>query len=394
MELAAFRHLQTPAGQEALAAARARAPREVDFLSDFTQLARRFPPEIARAALEVAILQAEARRKFPDGGPTYFTREALEQASSRAVAAYRAERYRGLGRVADLGCSVGGDLLELARVAPAFGLDRDSLRLALAAANLTAAGLTGDLLRADLNAPLPFAPSAELGLFFDPARRVDGRRLHSVERYQPPLSRVREWLPRFPALGVKLSPGVDLAELADYPAEVEFISLRGELKEAVLWFGPLRRGTRRATLLPGPHSLTPDDHLPPLPLAEPGAYLWEPDAAVLRAGLVKELGHQLGAAQLDADIAYLSGDQLQETPFAQAYPITAWFPFQLKRLRAALRERSIGQVVVKKRGSPLQPEALMRELRLSGPNQATVFLTHLRGRPIVLLSPRLPGAAD
>jgi hypothetical protein len=90
----------------------------------------------------------------------------------------------------------------------------------------------------------------------------------------------------------------------------------------------------------------------------------------------------------------LSGDQPQETPFAQAYPITAWFPFQLKRLRAALRARGIGQVVVKKRGSPLQPEALMRELRLSGPNQATVFLTHLRGRPIVLLSPRLPGAAD
>ena len=33
---------------------------------------------------------------------------------------------------------------------------------------------------------------------------------------------------------------VDLAELAGYPAEIEFISDGGELKECVLWFGPLR----------------------------------------------------------------------------------------------------------------------------------------------------------
>ena len=47
-------------------------------------------------------------------------------------------------------------------------------------------------------------------------------------------------------------------------------------------------------------------------------------------------------------------------------------------------------VVVKKRGSPLQPEALIREMRLkprerNGPVERVIFLTHLRGQPIIIL---------
>jgi len=42
------------------------------------------------------------------------------------------------------------------------------------------------------------------------------------------------------------------------------------------------------------------------PLRPPAAYLFEPDPAVLRAGLVRDLGEQLSAAQLDPDIAYLT----------------------------------------------------------------------------------------
>jgi hypothetical protein len=67
------------------------------------------------------------------------------------------------------------------------------------------------------------------------------------------------------------------------------------------------------------------------------------------------------------------------------WAVEDWFPFQLKRLRSTLRERGIGQVVVKKRGSPLQPETLIRDLRLTGDQKRVIFLTHLRGRPIVVI---------
>ena len=133
-----------------------------------------------------------------------------------------------------------------------------------------------------------------------------------------------------------------LPGLRSFPFEVEFISFEGDLKEAALWFGPLRGAARRATLLPGPHVLASDrpwDALEPqrLPLAAPRAYLYEPDPAILRAGLVQDLGLQLDAAQLDPDIAYLTADQRVETSFARSWAIEAWFPFGLKRLRAALR---------------------------------------------------------
>jgi hypothetical protein len=407
MDAAAFRDLLSPAGQQALQAAEGLQPVETDFLRHFSHLARRFPPDLARAALETAILRREAGDKFPQAERMYFTRPALEQASSQALSTYRVQRFAPFDRLADLGCSIGGDTLSLAAQAPTLAIDLDALRLALAQANLQALGLAqrARLVRADLADLLPLHLNASLALFFDPARRSGERRIFSVEDYQPPLSILERWLPFCPALGVKISPGVDLDELRPYDAEVEFISLKGELKEAVLWFGPLKTAHRRATLLPGPHTLAsssePSQSVPEngsparlILLSQPGAYLYEPDPAILRAGLVQHLGLELGASQLDPDIAYLTSDRRVETPFARCWAVDAWFPFSLKRLRLALRERRVGQVVVKKRGSPLQPQELIHALRLNQgpelrPAERLVFLTHLQGQPIAILC--LPG---
>jgi hypothetical protein len=126
--------------------------------------------------------------------------------------------------------------------------------------------------------------------------------------------------------------------------------------------------------------------LPQLSLSPPLDYLYEPDPAVLRAGLVALLGDRLQAAQLDPDIAYLTGAQLIETPFARSWAVQDWFPFQLKRLRSYLRARSVGRVTVKKRGSPLDPQDLARQLRLQGEAHALLFLTHLDGKPIVIVA--------
>lgn len=371
----------------ALAAAQALHPREEDFLRHFQALCRRFPPEVARAALEQAILRDKARAKFPPAlaERMFFTREALEQATPWEVACYRARRFAGLHGVADLGCSIGGDTLALAQVAPVLGVDRDARRLRLAQANVQAVAPPHPvhLLRADLTAPLPWRLPPAWGLFCDPARRAEGRRITSVQAYRPPLSIIRRWLPA--PLAVKISPGVHLEELAALDAEVEFISLRGALKEATLWFGPLKTAARRATVLPGPHTLTAARE-PDLPLSEPRAWLYEPDPAVIRAGLVRTLGAQLDAAQLDPHIAYLTAHHRTDTPFARCWQIEDWMPFQLKRLRAALRARGVGRVTVKKRGSPLDPQDLIRRLKLQGDRERVLFLTRLRGRPIVILA--------
>ena len=137
-------------------------------------------------------------------------------------------------------------------------------------------------------------------------------------------------------------------------------------------------------MLPGEHTLL-DDEVPASDIREPVAYLYEPDPAVLRAGLVTTLGSRLDAYQLDEDIAYLTGERFVETPFARSWKINDWFPFQLKRLRAYLRQRNVGSVTVKKRGSPIQPEELIHSLKLKGDNSCVVVLTQLRGKPVVLI---------
>ena len=219
-------------------------------------------------------------------------------------------------------------------------------------------------------------------LWCDPARRENGRRIFSVRNYQPALPTVLEWQRRVPDLGVKLSPGVQRREIAGLPAEVEFISEGGGLKEAVLWFGALRTTDSRATLLPGPHTLIA------LPGASAGTgpllrYLYEPDPAVMRAGLVQTLAVMLDARKVDKDIAYLTSDTLRPTVFARAYEVDDALPFSLKAIRARLREREVGRLVVKKRGSPVDVDEFAKALRLTGDVEVerTVFLTHVEGRP-------------
>lgn len=378
--------LLAPAGQTALAEATARAPTVETFLTHLTALRKRYPADLAQAALDTALWRQKAARKFTRAATMYFTREALEQASGEAIARYRAARFAGLPRVGDLGCGIGGDTLALAAVAPVVGVERAPERLWLARANLAAYDLAerATWVQADL-AAWPWATLS--GAWCDPARRTaEGRRVFSVHDYAPPLADVVAWRTRAPALGVKISPGVQWAELAPYEnaGEVEFISEHGELKECVLWFGPLKTTARRATLLPGPHTLTGDPALP-APLGPPLAYLYEPDPAILRAGLVTTLAQQLGAQLIDPEIAYLTSATRTPTPFARAFAIEFALPFNLKRLRAALRARNVGHLTVKKRGSPLEPEDVIRQLKPQGDAHRIVFLTHVQGAPYALV---------
>jgi hypothetical protein len=86
----------------------------------------------------------------------------------------------------------------------------------MARANLEALGLrrAGLFVQADLTESLPLSPQPGMALFLDPARRVGGRRIYSVNEYQPPLKIIQDWLDHFPALGVKISPGVKMEEIS------------------------------------------------------------------------------------------------------------------------------------------------------------------------------------
>ncbi len=392
MDQAQWQFLLSADGQRLLAETAETPITDENHLQIASRLRKQIDPQLAAAIVETVWLRQGATGKFSRANQMYFTRSALEQSSSELISTYRAHRFFEAGHnlIADLGCGIGGDALALTGTANVLGIDLDWMRLAMARENVHAYGHEGRFLplQADLNTLLPLEVDA---FFFDPGRRDEhGRRIHSVHKYRPPLNLITTWRDQVAHAGVKISPGVDYAQLPDKTqdeADVEFISLSGDVKECVLWYGDLRRSKgNQATILPEGHILAAEDHPgADVPPRTPGAYLYEPDGAVIRAHLVQPLARHLGASPIDPTIAYLTADDYLETPFARCYSIEDWLPFQLKRLRRYLRDRGIGHVTIKKRGSPLDPATLQKQLRLQGDEQRIIFLTHVLGEPAVLI---------
>lgn len=357
-----------------------------------TQLRRELSPQQAGAALELARLRKKAVVKFGgDAARMYFTGEALEQASAPDVRAWRAETFAQPGRrvVVDACCGIGADSLAFAQAgADVIGLDIDPLRVEMARLNAAALGISNARFEvADVRAG-DNMPDADL-IFFDPGRRDrSGRRVFDVEDYKPPLSTIRAW--RAGQIVVKLSPGVEIAQLTQYleeGARVTFVSSEGDLKEALLIDGG--RPVGAALLLVDGKAHYWDDHWAEATVAEaPRRWLIEPDSSLIRAGLVADAAVTLGGALLDSQIAYITSDAKPQTPWVRAWRILDWMPFNLKKLRAYLRERNVGTVTVKKRGTAVTPDELIAKLKLErgiDSGSRTIVLTRCRGEHIMIV---------
>ncbi|WP_328780918.1 class I SAM-dependent methyltransferase [Streptomyces canus] len=378
--------LLTPEGRALLDEVRGTAP--ADELAVATRLRRGHPAGLVSAALGQARLRQRAAAKFgaEDAERMFFTPNGVEQSTRASVAAYRAERLRALGvtSVADLCCGIGGDAIALARAGiRVLAVDRDPLTAAAARANADALGLAGliDVREADVTEVDTASYDA---VFVDPARRGGRGRIFDPEAYSPPLSWAVRAALKAPHAALKVAPGIP-HEAVPSEAEAEWISDGGDVKEAVLWFGTAP-GAVRATLLPGPRTLL-GRGLPDPEVRSVGRYLYEPDGAVIRAHLVAEAAEELDGGLIDPTIAYVTADALHATPYATAYEITDRLPFNVKKLKALLREREVGILTVKKRGSAVEPEELRRKAlpKPQGRHSVTVFLTRVAGAPTMLL---------
>ncbi|WP_069171126.1 THUMP-like domain-containing protein [Streptomyces griseus] len=385
--LAALAALRTPQGAALLDELRDHDPARE--LATATRLRRTHPTALVSAALGQARLRQRAVAKFgaADAYRMFFTPDGVEQATRTSVASHRAGRFAGLGvrSVADLCCGIGGDAVALARAGIAvLAVDRDPLTAETARANAEVLGLA-DLIEVRCADVTDIDTSPYDAVFVDPARRGGRGRIFDPEAYSPPLSWATAAALKAPRAALKIAPGVPHEAIGPL-AEAEWISDGGEVKEAVLWFGDgFAPGAFRATLLPSRATLTAAAPLPPPPVGPVGRYLYEPDGAVIRAHLVAAVVEQCGGRLIDETIAYVTSDTRHDSDYATAYEITDQLPFHMKRLKALLRERGVGVLTVKKRGSAVEPEELRRKMKLQGPHSATVFLTRVAGAPTMLV---------
>ena len=395
MDLPTFRELLSRPGQEALAGAAALRPTGAGFLAAFEKLRKRHPAALAKAAIETVLLRNRARVKHALADRMYFTREALEQSSGDAVSRYRAERFRPFATVADLCCGIGADAIQLALAGCRVeAIDCDPLRLAMAEANAAAAGVAERtrFYGADvLTAALPTTQAA----FVDSSRRVVERRFLDPECYVPALGAVLARFPQGFPIAAKIAPGVAWADIERYDSEVEFVSSAGELKECVLWFGPLRTVRRRATVLPD-RSLSAELPAEPPPPSAVHDYVFDPDPSVIRAGLMGLLADDLGTAPVDHGVALLTGPNLIQSPFADCYRVEHAPPFHIGKLREYLRARGIGRMTMLKRAVDLDVNEVARKLDLDGPEHRHLILTRSLDRRVAIVAEKVgesPGAA-
>ena len=350
-------------------------------------------PELVSAVVGQAHLRARGRVKFGDfAARMLFTRAGLEQATRLGVAARHAQRMRGAGveRLADLGCGIGGDALAFAGAGlDVLAVDADEVTAAIAAYNLAPFGST---------VRHGAAEDTELdgrdAVWMDPARRTAGHsetRRVTADDYSPSLDWAFHLASRVPT-GIKLGPAHD-REALPAGAEAQWVSADGSVVELVLWTGALARpGVRRAALVvrgDRSHELTAAGDADDAEVRELGAYLHEPDGAIIRARLIGDVARSLEAGMLDERIAYLTSDAALTSPFVQSFRVRETMAATPKAINAVLKAHDIGTLEIKKRGMDVDPAAFRTKLSLRGDASATLILTRIGDRRRAILADRV-----
>jgi hypothetical protein len=365
-----------------------------------------FEAELVAAAVNQTRLRAKAEAKFGAFAQgMVFTSDGLEQATRLEVAAQHADRFRsaGIHTVYDLGCGIGADAMAMAGLdLRVRAIDADEVTAAIAAVNLRHwPDCTATQGLAEQFTPPAGEGARGVGAWLDPARRTPGvaditgrtRRVFSLDAISPSWERVQEVARALPATGVKLSPAFSHGALPA-GAEAQWTSYDGEVLECAVWWGPLVHQTGRSAAVLGrgasPVVVTETQaEEPPTvgSLGDLGPWLYEPDRAVLRAGLVGAVTAATGGAELDTGVGYVSSSRSEEVAFARRYAVVEAMPFNVKALRGWLRDHGVDRLTIKKRGVSIDADQLRRQLRLParGKTEAVVVITRVRNQQVVLV---------
>ena len=344
-------------------------------LTDISTL-RKTVGEHARALVELVLARRAAAKKMdPELADLWWAdNDSAQQATPQAVAQWRAKHLAelGVGRVADVTCSVGTELHSLhAAGLDVVGSDVDLARLRMAKRNVPQVGLFCS------DATLP-ATTADV-VVADPARRNSSGRISSLVDVVPSVDDLRSAYSAGTEFAIKCAPGIDFDDVQEWAGMIDVVSVGRQVKEACVYSpglaapgsGLLRRAVvMREASEPVVVTSDMDDDVTE---AEPGTYIIDPDGAIVRAGLVRHYGAARGLWQLDRRIAYLTGDTVPAGE--RGFRVLEQVP--TKKLRGALAARGVGKLEILVRGVDVDPDVLRKKLKLKGKAEATVVITRI-----------------
>ncbi len=351
------------------------------------RLRQEYSDGLVRAALSLVELRKRGQKKFSRADSMWLDRRGLEQATPEAVAIHKAKRFSG--RVSDYCTGIGADAVALAAHCDVTGADINPAACLRAKWNAEVYGVDSrfDIVCADVERLT--SPGGLVHV--DPDRRTGraGSRSLRIEDSVPSLDTLKRIMREFEGGAIKLSPASNfVGKFQD--VEIELVSLAGEAKEATIWFGSLAPpGLWRATALPADETLAGDPLSAYADMSAVGRYVYDPNPAIVRAGLIDLLSSQTELARLDDAEEYLTSDQLVNSAFVQPFEVLAELPNNDRTIRKFFRDANFGQVEIKCRHIPIQVETVRRKLQLDGDAAGVLIFARVAGKARAIVCRRV-----
>lgn len=356
------------------------------------RLRETYSPELVRSAFRLLEVREKAEDLLPEASSLWLTKTGLEQSTPMSVAKRKAERFPAEVSVMDLCSGLGIDTNALLQRGAVHSVDIDPAMVMrnewnnriwspdLAVESLQQS--TIDVTTLDLSGKY---------VHVDPDRRSGlPRPTKRLEKYQPDLAWMQQLIATAEGGAIKLGPASNFMQ--KFPnTEIELVSLNGECKEATVWFGALSSSNSfRATLLPSGETITGDPlsaYCPPCD--EPQNYIFDPDPAVVRSGLLDHVGEMHSLCRLDSADEYLTGQEIPDTGFVTAFRVEVVLPNNPRELKRYLAKNPSRDYQLKCRHLKVNASELQRKLpRGDGPIRVVIFL-RVNGKARIVVCERI-----
>ena len=366
--------------------------------------AKKYPQvDMAMAVVQIAgrqIAEAKVPSWYHTEGLLYPKHLSMEQCSSEATAIYKAGLVEG-DSFADLTGGFGIDCSFLSRkFKQADYVERQTELCELAKHNFPLLGLSIGVHNEDGVEYLKQMQPVDC-LFLDPARRDGhGGKTVAIADCEPDVSALEDLLvEKAKKVMVKLSPMLDLSlalKHLKYVREVHIVSVNNECKELLLILQ--KESTSSDITIHCEHIVNASEHqsfsftqeqerTSDCPLAtEVGAYLYEPNASILKAGAYRSLTQTYACKKLHASSHLYTSEQFVEDFPGRRFHVEAVSSFGKKELKEFLQGMEKANLTI--RNFPSSVADLRKRLKLKEGGEDYVFATTLADESKVMIKCR------
>ena len=366
--------------------------------------AKKYPKvDMAMAVVQIAgrqIAEAKVPTWYRTEGLLYPKHLSMEQCSSEATAIYKAGLVEG-ETFADLTGGFGIDCSFLSRkFKKADYVERQAELCELAKHNFPLLGLSIGVHNEDGVEYLKQMQPVDC-LFLDPARRDGhGGKTVAIADCEPDVSALENLLvEKAKKVMVKLSPMLDLSlalKHLKYVREVHIVSVNNECKELLLILQ--KESPSSDITIHCEHILNASDHqsfsftqeqerTSDCPLAtEVGAYLYEPNASILKAGAYRSLTQTYACKKLHASSHLYTSEQFIEDFPGRRFHVEAVSGFGKKELKEFLQDMEKANLTI--RNFPSSVADLRKRLKLKEGGEDYLFATTLADESKVMIKCR------